>query len=128
MSRALMLLFVTAMLIPAHLAWAHPPERVELEFDLAEHLLKITAFHTVRDSSEHYVDRIVVELNGEETIRQTFKSQLNSESQAAVYKIIDSKPEDEILVSVACNIAGRKEVTIKVEEVAEMEEETPMKE
>lgn len=128
MLRTLTMILAVTFLMPISAAWGHPPESVKLEFDITEHLLKIMAGHDVKNPTKHYVDRIVVQLNGEEIIQQTFKSQVDTEGQVVVYKIIDAKPGDEISVSARCNIAGRKKASIEVEEEAEVEEEEPVEE
>lgn len=40
-----------------------------------------------------------------------------------VYKIIDAKPGDEMVVMAGCNIAGRKRVTVQLEEEMPTQEE-----
>ena len=116
--RVIVMLALSA-LIPAGSAFSHPPSGIELEFDITEHELEIIAYHTVKDSLKHYVNRIVVKLNGEEVIEQKFWSQADSQVQRAEYVIIDARLGDEIEVIAGCNISGRKKGSLVVEEKVE---------
>lgn len=97
-------------------ALGHPPSEILLEFDIAEHLLKVTIVHAVSDSSKHYADRITVELKGEKMIEQKFKSQSDRKTQVAEYRLIDAQLGDEIVVTAVCNISGQKKAKLKVEQ------------
>jgi hypothetical protein len=109
-------------------AWGHPPGEMQVEFNIKEHALRVRAQHIVSDSSRHYVDRIVVELNEEKIIEQKFKSQSDSMIQSVDYTIIDAKVGDEIVVTARCNIAGQQKARIVVEEQVEQQEELPREE
>ena len=115
--------FVLFAMIPTGSALGHPPGEIELEFDLTEGELEIAAFHLVRDSSQHFVDRIVVKLKGDEIIEQIFSSQNDNRVQIVEYTIIDAKPGDQIEVIAGCNISGRKTGSLIVEEKVEQEAE-----
>ena len=119
----IIIVFVILTLIPAGAALGHPPSGIELEFDITVHELEIIAHHTVKDSLKHYVDTIVVKLNGEEVIEQKFWSQADSQGQRAEYVIIDARLGDEIEVIAGCNISGRKKGSLVVEEKVEQEPE-----
>lgn len=122
MWRVIVMLTLSAV-IQSGSAWGHPPGEIELEFDLDQGRLEIAAFHTVRDSSEHFIDRIVVQLNGEEIVEQKFRSQTDSKVQIVEYRIIDAKPGDQIEVTARCNISGRKKDSLVIEEKVEQEPE-----
>jgi hypothetical protein len=93
---------------------AHPPSEIKLQFDPVKRILDITAFHDVNDSTKHYIERILVELNGEETIKQVFLQQTDRNEQHVFYLMIDAKPGDEISVNAKCNRFGDKTQTIKI--------------
>jgi hypothetical protein len=128
MVRFIILFLMVLVLIPVSHVFGHPPQGVTLEFDSTEHLLKITVTHDVKDLTKHYVDRVVVKLNDHEIIDQTLKSQVDSETQVVVYKIIDAQPGDEIVATAGCNISGRKKATIVVGEDVPEEQEVPAEE
>ena len=128
MSRVMIFFFLSLVLVPPGLASGHPPDGVELVFNTTENVLQVTVRHNVKDLGTHYVDQIVVELNGEKIIEQSFKSQSDSRLQMVEYRIIDAEPGDEILVTARCNISGRKKVKITVEEQTEQQEAVPTEE
>jgi len=125
MSRVMLLFFLSLVLIPTGFASGHPPDSIELVFDTIENMLQVTVHHYVKDLSKHYVNQIVVELNGEKIIEQKFKSQSDSRVQAVGYRIIDARPGDEMVVTAGCNISGRKKAKIVVNEKPEQQEAGP---
>jgi hypothetical protein len=98
--------------------FGHPPAKVSVEFDIADHLLRIVVAHNVADASKHYVDEIKVELNGRKIIEQKFKSQIDKGIQEASYRVIDARVGDKISVISGCSISGKKkaEIIVKAEE------------
>jgi hypothetical protein len=94
----------------------HPPAKIDMHFDLTAKVLSVSASHAVSDSTRHYVDRVVVKLNGDEIIEQEFRSQSDNHVQIVEYMIIDAKVGDEIEVTAGCNISGRIKRTLVVEE------------
>jgi desulfoferrodoxin (superoxide reductase-like protein) len=93
---------------------AHPPSATAISFDLESHTLTVTVDHAVKDASKHYVDKIVVELNGDTIIEQKFAAQLDGRIQEAFYLIADAEVGDEITVTAQCNVAGKKKASVKV--------------
>lgn len=81
MARPMILFLVALVLILATSVYEPPPDSVKLEFGAAEHLLKDTVYHNVKDFTRYYVDRVMVELNGGESIEQTIKSPGKKEAQ-----------------------------------------------
>jgi len=125
MSRVMILFFLSLVLIPTGLASGHPPDSIELVFDSPKNVLQVTVHHHVKDLGKHYVNQILVKLNGEKIIEQKCKSQSDSRLQMVDYRIIDARPGDEILVTVGCNISGRKKLKIVVKEEPEQQEAGP---
>jgi hypothetical protein len=104
-----------AFLAFAGAGWAHPPKDVQLEFNPDNHMLMVMAMHDTKDPTKHFVGDIEVDLNGEKLIDQKFKSQPTADMQMGHYLINDAKIGDTLAVTAACNIAGKKTVTLKVE-------------
>ena len=123
MVRSVVLISVILSVVWAVPAPGHPPGEIEMQFDLATKVLFISAYHAVSDSTRHYVDRIVVKLNGDEIIEQTFRSQNDNQIQIVEYTIIDAQAGDEIEATVGCNISSRLRRTLFVEEQIEQEPE-----
>ena len=93
---------------------AHPPKAITVEFDNGTKELAVTISHYVDDPVRHHIEKIVVELNGEEIITQKLKVQEIKGEQRALYLITDAVEGDSISVTGYCSIAGKKKVTIDV--------------
>jgi len=99
----------------ASVGLAHPPKDVQLEFNPNNHMLMVMAAHDTKDATKHFVGDIAIDLNGEKLIDQKFKSQPTADMQMGHYLINDAKIGDTLTVTAACNIAGKKTVTLKIE-------------
>jgi desulfoferrodoxin (superoxide reductase-like protein) len=97
--------------VPLH---AHPPKSVELDFDFDSRILTVKVTHNVNDATKHYVNKIVVEVDGNEKIVQTSTRQMDNQGHQATYKIVDVEQGDKISVTAYCNISGRKKVDLAV--------------
>ena len=93
------------LLSPARVS-ANPPDSIAVDYDSTGYLT-VNIRHPIKgEVYEHYISKLVVKLNGAEVIRQTFKRQVDSEWQQAVYLLIDLKPDDKVQITASCNIFG----------------------
>jgi uncharacterized membrane protein len=97
------------------LAFTHPASKVDLSYHLEDHILTVVAEHDTKDITKHRIDQIIVQLNGNEIIQQTFAIQFDQEMQKATYLIPDAKAGDEIVVIARCSVYGKKKAKIKIE-------------
>ena len=95
-------------------AFAHPAKSLTATFNNETHILTVHAVHRVKDPADHFIDKIIVKLNGQEVITQTLMSQDSKNDMKVQYKIIDAKPGDRIIVITHCNKMGTKRVKIWV--------------
>lgn len=95
-------------------AWPHPASAVKLEYDSASRILKIIAAHETKKPAEHYIQSVVVRLNGKEIVRQVFASQEDVTALTVSYKVFDAKPGDTFEVTTVCNVFGKKKETIRL--------------
>lgn len=95
--------------------YAHPPDEVELSFDIETSTLKVSVSHMVAKITKHYVDKIVVELNDEEIISQKFSIQGSGARQEASYIIPGVRSGDKISVTAYCNISGKISKVLSIE-------------
>jgi desulfoferrodoxin (superoxide reductase-like protein) len=114
-------LILTGLLLTSSI-FAHPPSEIELEFNPFEYILTVIIHHSVNDPSKHYIYKVTVELNGKEIITQEFKYQYADDAQLTLYQIFDARGGDEITVTAYCNISGKKEAKIVLEETLERDE------
>jgi len=103
-------------------ALAHPPDSLRLSLDSTQ-LLTIQVFHPVKNPVKHYINKVVVDLNGKTIIEQSLSSQTDNKVQELIYKIIDAKVKDKITVTANCNITGRKKDILTVKEKPKTEEQ-----
>ncbi|UCD19756.1 MAG: hypothetical protein JSU64_01045 [candidate division WOR-3 bacterium] len=115
--------FVAVMIFMAMPLTGHPPKNIELDYDAEAGILSIEIAHSVNDPLKHFINKVVVEVNGKKHVEQYFKKQADGENQRALYKIIDAEEGSSLTVIAYCNISGRRkadlEVTLKKDEVIE---------
>ncbi len=87
---------------------AHSPKGVGLEYDSEAQILHVSITHSVNNASQHYIYKVVVDLNGKKIIEQTFKRQDDNEMHKLVYRIAEAQEGDKISVTAFCNISGKK--------------------
>ena len=92
--------------------FAHPPKGLEVAYDYDSNILNVDIVHAVNDAGKHFINKVVVELNGKKIIEQTFRKQEDGEMQHAMYKIIDAAGGDKIAVTAYCNISGKKKADL----------------
>lgn len=104
---------ILALLIALPLL-AHPPKGLELAYDADSNILTVEITHSVKDASKHYINKVVVELNGKKIIEQVFKKQVDDELQHVTYEVIDADEGAKITVIGYCNISGKKAAELVV--------------
>ncbi len=104
---------LVALIVPV-IMQAHPPKDITVEFDNGTKELMVTISHYVDDPVRHHIDKIVIELNGEEIITQKLKVQATKGEQKALYLVTDAVEGDQLSVTAYCSIAGKKKVTVDI--------------
>jgi hypothetical protein len=95
---------------------AHPPGEVTAQFDLEKSVLSVEIAHNVGGgSSSHYIDEIIISLNGKEVIVQKTTRQ-TSDTQTFLYFMPAVEMGDEIGIVAVCNVGGRGNIKIIIEE------------
>ena len=120
--RNILFVLLVVFILPAVMQ-AHPPKSVDVEFDNETKVLTVKISHFVDNPSKHFIDKIVVELNGDEIITQKLKAQNTKQDQEAQYMITDAAVGDTITVTAYCNISGKKKAVIDVAAHEEEHEE-----
>ncbi len=91
------------------LAMAHPPSTIQVKaIDATQ--IEVTIIHGTRNPEAHYIEEIVISVNGKKVITQLFSNQQNSEAQKAVYNLpeLAKNPQAVIKVYADCNKGGDK--------------------
>jgi len=125
------LLFLTVSLVLLSFAFlslnavAHSPSNMALSYDSTTKELQVDISHQVSNPNTHYVENIVVKINGETSINQDYTSQSGSEF-SYTYEEIDASEGDVIEVTANCNQGGSisRDLTISSEGVSESDDDS----
>ncbi|UCF70766.1 MAG: hypothetical protein JSW49_00360 [candidate division WOR-3 bacterium] len=113
--------FIAVMIFIAVPLTGHTPKNIGLDYDAETGMLSVEIKHGVNDPLKHFINKVVVELDGKKHVEQYFGKQADGENQRAIYKIIDAEEGSTLTVIAYCNISGRRkadlEVTLKKDEV-----------
>jgi len=93
---------------------AHPPTEVKLIYNPETQILTVDILHPTPDIQKHIINEVLVFLNGEEIVRQSFTKQMNKEHHKMACLVNHAKPGDEIVVIAHCNVFGKKKVTYTI--------------
>ena len=128
MRRLVAVLSIAVVLGSAGWAFCHPPDGVDLDFDVADHVLTVSIRHAVRDGSKHYVDEIEVELNGKRIIEQKLGSQPDLKMLRVLYVVPEARVGDSLKVTAGCSVFGKKsgEITVEAKARAEAKDESAL--
>jgi hypothetical protein len=97
-----------ALIITCGAASATPPDSISLKFDPQTHILVSTIYHPVRSNpSEHFIAKIVIDVNGAVMVTQTCKSQTDTKVQEVSYVLVDVKEGDRIGLTAVCSLFGQ---------------------
>jgi len=99
-----------SLILPG-LLYAHQPSRITLQVNGIQ--LLVVVAHEVSDPNVHYIDQILVSLNGKPIIRQFFSTQTGNE-QKVTYTIPGLKSGDNIEVQANCARGGQLRQTLAV--------------
>jgi desulfoferrodoxin (superoxide reductase-like protein) len=110
---AIIALFILAFSLKT---FAHPPAKIDLDFDNEEKILKVEIHHPVLFVRNHYIKKIEVYLNDDLKIIQDFDHQLTKKIQKAGYFIFEAEKGDVIKVKANCNKHGDKTARLIVQE------------
>jgi hypothetical protein len=89
-------------------ALATPPDSISLKFDPETHVLTSTIHHPVRSNpSDHFISKVVIDVNGAVMVTQTFKSQTDAKVQEVSYVLVDVKAGDKVGLTAVCSLYGQ---------------------
>lgn len=106
----LLLLFV------ASASYAHTPKWIKVFYITDNQTLFIKVKHEVKDTDNHYIGKIEIEVNGETSKTITSKNQLTPVFENQKLKLDDVKSGDEITVTAYCNKHGKVKKSITIPE------------
>jgi desulfoferrodoxin (superoxide reductase-like protein) len=95
-----------AVVAASTFAKADPPQKVNLSY--LEGKLTVDASHKVLNPNTHYIDQIVVKVNGQEVQKVKLDKQTSKSSQVSTLDLPNLKTGDKVEVAVRCNEFGEK--------------------
>lgn len=110
-----------AMALPVS---AHPPQNIELSYDLKAHALNVAMDHISDDKRAHYIRKIDVYINGEETKTEHNRLQVDP-VKFEMHIDVEAKAGDVIMIKAYCREGGTAEASLTVEN-PEMKEKEKM--
>ena len=97
-------------------AMAHPPQKLEANFNMETHMLTVNFTHTVGgENANHYIDKISVMVNGNEVITQIPGKQLKN-NEAFSYYMPGLSSGDEVKIMAYCSISGDRSAQLTIGE------------
>jgi hypothetical protein len=106
-----MLFAMSAMLIvPVR---AHPPADMTLSYDYDNQILTVTVIHSVADVNTHYIERIIINKNGQFAMNRNYTSQASASSMSDTFDL-DAADDDILQVTAICSVSGQivRQVTV----------------
>jgi hypothetical protein len=94
-------------------AKADPAKRVNLTYENGK--LKIESPHRVKDVKKHYIDQIVINVDGKDVKTLALKSQSSQDADIRELVIPEIKKGSKIIVTTRCNEFGIKVGRLTVE-------------
>lgn len=93
---------------------AHPPKKVVLNTDLKNKTLKINIAHPVKDTETHFIEKVIITINGQVLEEKTYTKQSTAGNEMIVMTIDEMKQGDKIEVECKCNKMGSSKESIEV--------------
>ena len=106
------ILFTFAILFATLLVKADPPKKINLTVKNNKVTAKI--IHTVKNQADHYIDQVIVTINGKEYKTLKYTKQTSEKGETVVLDIPSAKAGDVIEVKARCNEFGNKSNKIKI--------------
>lgn len=105
---------MVATLAIGRVAAGHPPNAIDLTYDLKAQELLVLVQHPVNDPNDHFIQEVVVTKNGTEVARKTFTMQSSKRDQTMPPFKFQAAPGDTIEVTATCNKFGsdREKLTV----------------
>lgn len=104
------------VLLPA-VAWATPPESLDVSYNQEKGLITVSGRHPTQDRLEHFIRRVRVTINQDEP-QTTYLTRQESASEFQATVAVKGNPGDMIKVEVFCSQGGSKDFTLQVPKVA----------
>jgi hypothetical protein len=109
---ATLLFFMMILQIDLREAYAHPPQDVQIAYDINAQTLTVTITHK-SGFGFHYINSVIVKKNGIVVSTNKYDKQPDPSTFSYTYQLAAGKG-DSIEATVICNISGTKTATLDV--------------
>lgn len=96
------------LLITFSMLSAHPASEIVIKYEADTSALSIDFLHKVRDHKSHFIDEVMISLNGEQIITQKLFTQDDEQGGSLFFKVAALKNGDVVSVQTNCNKIGKK--------------------
>lgn len=103
--KKLLILFVL-IVAPLLVAKADPAKKVNLSYQDGK--LRIDILHRVKDVKTHYIDQIVINVDGKDVKTISLKTQSSQEAENLELSVPEIKSGSKVVVKTRCNEFGLK--------------------
>lgn len=103
------------VLFSAGIVEAHSPSDVSIDYDLENEELTVEITHSVTDTKSHYIENIVVQVDGETVIDENYTEQPDSTSFEYTYDL-QAEKNSTIEATAYCSISGSASDTLTLGE------------
>lgn len=112
---------IIVLLLCCSVVTAHPPDKINLDFNQNNNTFKVVSEHPTKDVAKHYISRITVKQNDKIIVEQFIPEQENEKNQTVMFYLPYLKPGDKIRVISQCNVFGKKEIDFIIPQPEEKE-------
>lgn len=91
---------------------ADPAKKVNLKYN--NRTLTVQVVHPVKDVANHFIEQIIVNVNGKDVKTLKFDKQSSKENAALELKIPEIKSGSDVKVTTRCNKFGKKTGKLKI--------------
>jgi hypothetical protein len=106
------ILLTIALVLFAFIVKADPPKKINLT--VKNNKLTAEIVHPVKNPGDHYIDQVVITVNGKEFKTLKYTKQSSEKGETVVIDIPSAKAGDVIEVKARCNEFGNKSNKIKI--------------
>jgi len=108
------IILLSLLTLISALALAHPAGAQNLRWDAKTNYLYVSYDHSVKNPADHFIQSVVIQVNGKTIITQLLTLQDTNQGGALVFKLPGMKKNDKIVMVSDCNKGGKKTSSIKV--------------
>lgn len=95
--------------------WGHPPSDIDITFGSEDSILTVYVAHRVANPNNHYIDRVIIELDGNEIIDHQISRQDDGDGVLLEYRLPDTKTGMVLNVITTCNRYGSLSKEIEIQ-------------